>query len=77
MRAFDEIVHFLTSGPTLEQILEFEPSWETQQRVRELMDVHNAGYLSSDEQFELDEYARVWHFVQSLKSRAERRLQSV
>ena len=77
MRAYDEIVRFLTSGPTLEQILEFEPSSATQQRVRQLMDDNRAGYLSSDEKFELDEYARVSHFVQSLKQRAERRLHSV
>jgi len=75
--AFDEILDFITSGPTLEQIIDFAPSEKTSKRVHYLLEAQDNGTLSPDEKAELEEFARADHFMEMLKVRARRRLDGV
>jgi hypothetical protein len=74
MRAHDEVVKFLTSGPTLTQIIDFEPSKNTRRRIAELEEHGETQQLTPDEAFELREFNRALSFIQRLKQRAMRRL---
>lgn len=74
LRAYDEYLEFLTSSPTLEQIVAFEPSARTLARTQQLFDAHDAGMLTSDEQTELDEHAKAVYFMEMIKIRARRKL---
>jgi hypothetical protein len=71
----DEVIDFLASGPTPEQILALHPSDAVQQRISALLDRNRSSTLTADEQTELDEYLRLDHFVTLLKARARQKLQ--
>jgi hypothetical protein len=71
---FDEILDFLASSPTPEQIVDFHPSSRLQLRLRDLLDRNRNDELNSDEQIELDEFSRMNHFMSMLKIRARKRL---
>lgn len=71
---YDEVLEFLISAPTPEQIIAFRPPEATQARLRYLLDTNRAGTLTAEEQMELDEYSRVEHFVRMLKIKAHEKL---
>ncbi len=73
-RAIDEILDFVTTAPTLEQIVEFAYSNETVERVTYLNERQNEGELTREEQDELREFDRAAHVMEQLKIRARRRL---
>lgn len=75
--AFDELLDFITSGPTLEEIIDFSLSEKTAARVTYLLEAQDSGKLSPDEKSELEEFARAEHFIEMLKVRAQRRLDRV
>ena len=64
---FDEILDFIASSPTPEQIVEFHPSSRLQLRLRDLLDRNRNENLSADERVELDEFSRMNHFMSMLK----------
>jgi hypothetical protein len=72
--AYRELLDFLTSQPSLEQIVNFSPSEQAVERLRYLIRISRERVLNVDERFELDEYTRMDHFMQMLKRRARRRL---
>lgn len=74
---FDEILDFLASTPTPEQIVAFHPSEALQSRLHELLDRNREGILSDDESAELDEFSRMNHLMSMLKIRARKRIASV
>lgn len=53
--AYDEVVAFLSRGPSREEIASFHLSNATTARVRELLRKNSAGTLTSDEADELDQ----------------------
>jgi hypothetical protein len=67
---FDEVIDFLVSAPTPEQIIAFGPSDALQARVRYLLDANRNATLTAEERAELDEFARLNHFMSMLKARA-------
>jgi hypothetical protein len=71
----DEIIDFLASGPTPEQILALRPSEAVQQRISALLDRNRSSTLTAEEHRELDEYLRLDHFVTLLKARTRQKLQ--
>ncbi len=71
---FDEILDFLASTPTPEQIVEFHPSERLQLRLRDLLDRNQHGNLKSEEIAELDDFSRMNHLMSMLKIRARKRL---
>jgi len=74
MPAYDEILDFVTSAPKLEQIIAYEHSNETIERVEYLKQAEEQGALTEDEQDELQEFRRASDFMEQLKLRARRRL---
>ncbi|MEH2085340.1 hypothetical protein [Nostoc sp.] len=62
------ILDFLASNPTPEQIAEFKPTPEMQERLRILLTRSNAGELTPTELKELDEYERIEHLVVMIKA---------
>ena len=74
MKAYDEYLEFLTSGPSLDDIIDFRPSSETRARAQYLFDNHDADLLSYEEHQELSEYAKAVYFMEMIKLRARRKL---
>jgi hypothetical protein len=62
------ILDFLASNPTPEQIAEFKPTPEMQERLRTLLTRSQAGELTSTELQELDEYERIEHLIVMIKA---------
>ena len=68
--AFDEMVDFLASGPTPQQIVAFKVSPATQARLEELLEKNAEGGLTGDEAAELEVYEQINHIMILLKARA-------
>jgi hypothetical protein len=75
LAAWDELDDFLTSSPSLQQILDYRPSEEAQARVRELLQMNRDGSLSEDDTAELDDYLALENFMRHLKIKALSKLQ--
>ena len=73
---FDEILDFLASTPTPEQIIAFQPPEHLQQRLTYLLEQNQRSGLSAQEQVELDEFLRINRLMSRLKLRARRKLAS-
>lgn len=71
---FDEIVEFLASSPTAEQLVSYQPPVALQQRLSELLDKNRSSRLSETEQTELDEFLRWNRFMSRLKLKARKRI---
>ncbi|HVU09860.1 MAG TPA: hypothetical protein VHD90_01230 [Phototrophicaceae bacterium] len=72
----DEVLGFLLSSPTPEQIIVFHASDAAQQRLRYLLDSSREGTLSDVEHAELEEASQINHFVTRLKAKAHQTLQN-
>jgi hypothetical protein len=68
----DEVLTFLLSAPTPQQVVDFHASDVAQQRLRYLLDANREGILSAEERAELDEASQINHFVTLLKARAHK-----
>lgn len=73
--AWDELLDFLLTAPTPQQIVEYRASGILQERARYLLDRNRSGHLTEEEQNEIEELSRSNHFVIMLKARAHQRLQ--
>lgn len=71
---FDEVLDFLASTPTPEQVIAFQPSETLQSRMSDLIDRNHRGHLTAAEQAELEECSRLNHFMSMLKVRVRNRL---
>lgn len=74
--AYREIIELLAGGPTPQQILDFQPSDEAQQRVRELLGKNQNGTLKPQEEAELEHYTHIEHLMRLVKARARTYLQT-
>ncbi len=71
---FDEILTFIASSPSVDQIIAFEPSDTLTQRLHDLLDQNSDGNLTAEQREELDEFQRMNHFLKMLKIKARLRL---
>jgi hypothetical protein len=71
---YSEVLDFLTSGPTLEQIAEFKVSQPLQDRVEELLDKNRESGLTEQEADEMNTFLRINHIMILLKARAHKAL---
>jgi hypothetical protein len=69
--AFDELIDYLIEKATPQEIIAFMPSAKAQLRATELLDKNNAGTLSADEQFELEQLRQYDAILTKLKLRAQ------
>jgi hypothetical protein len=68
-----ELIDFLTSTPTPEAILAFQPSDPLEQRLIELLERNQQTILTAEERVELDEFLRMNHFINMLKIHARQK----
>jgi hypothetical protein len=73
--AYEEILDFVTSAPTLQQIVSFTHSTQTLERVAWLEEAARNETISAEELLELREFQKAAAFIDQLKIRASRRLQ--
>lgn len=66
----DEVLNFLMTSPSPQQIAAFHASEAAQYRLRQLLDANRAGNLSEEEAAELEEASQLNHLVMLLKARA-------
>jgi len=66
----DEVLDFLVSSPSPEQILSIHPSESAQERLRYLLDASRNNALSDMERVELDSAMQLEHLMRRLKLRA-------
>lgn len=65
-----EVIEFLSRGPTFEEVLAYHASERSQERLRRLLALSEAGLLKEAEHRELDELERIEHILVMLKARA-------
>ena len=70
----DEVLGFLLSSPTPQQIIAFHASDIAQARLRALLDANRSGTLTDSERAELEEASQINHFVTLLKAKAHQTL---
>lgn len=70
----DEVLDFLLSAPTPEQILALHPSPQAQTRIGYLLYGNRNGTLTDQECAELDSYLQVEYFVRRLKICAQMKI---
>jgi len=63
-----EIITFLSEGPTVEEVLVFHVSEQSQERLRRLLGLSRLGLLTPNEQAELDELQQIEHIMIMLKA---------
>ena len=66
----DEVMAFLLSSPTPQQIIDFRASDMAQLRLRYLLDANRNKTLTPDEEAELDVASNVNQFMMTLKAKA-------
>lgn len=71
---YADVLDFLTTTPTPEQIIEFQPSESLKQRMSELLELNRHDRLGTQERQELDEFLRLNHFMSMLKLHARQKL---
>ena len=67
-----EIIDFLTSGPTPEQIIDFKISESAQKRLEDLLDKNREAELTREERAEMDQYLQFSHAMILLKASSRR-----
>lgn len=70
----DEILDFLLSQPTPEQVINLRASESAQSRLRYLLDGNRDNTLNDGERAELDAYIQLDNLVTRLKIRAREKL---
>jgi hypothetical protein len=74
VRAYEEVVEFIAAGTSPGEIIAFQPSEETRQRVADLIYREKTTGLNPDEESELDHYMQLEHLMRLAKARARRHL---
>jgi hypothetical protein len=72
--AYDEMLEFLTSRPTPDQIIAFRPSHAVEERIHDLLEANRNGTLTTDQRAELDEFEQIEHLMRRLKIHAHSKL---
>jgi hypothetical protein len=72
--AVEELILFLASKPSPEEIIAFRPSEKSQERLRELLDTNREGSLTGEEEAELDSLEQLDLVFALIKVAARRKL---
>ncbi len=72
IRAYNEIVDFIAAGTTPQAVAAFSASFETKERVAELINLEKIVGLSADERSELDHYLEIEHLMRLAKAKARK-----
>lgn len=72
--AYEEIVDFIAAGATPMDVITFQPSEATKERVANLIHREKTQELSADETAELNHYMEAEHIMRLAKARARERI---
>ena len=72
--AYLELIDFLASGTTPEDLVRFRPSEQAQRRVSDLIAGRHSGVLSDEEESELEDFLQLEHILILAKAQARRYL---
>ena len=75
-KSYDEIIDLLARGASSAEILAFQLSEDTQERVRFLLERNSADELTAEEASELDLLGEFGHVMQLVKLRAQEYLKT-
>lgn len=67
---YNEVINFILTQPSAEEIAKFKVSESTQARLRELLEKNREDELNASEKAELDAYQEIGHLMILLKARA-------
>jgi hypothetical protein len=70
VQTVSEIINFLSTGPSPEEVAAYTVSKRSQERLCRLLTLNEANLLSPEEQSELDEIEQIEHIMTMLKARA-------
>lgn len=73
-RLFDEIVDFLASAPSTDELIAYQLPEHLDERLHELLDRNSNEGLTPDERDELQEFLRLDHLLTMVKLKARLRL---
>lgn len=73
-RVYEEIVNFIASGTSPNDVASFSASPEIRDRVSDLLHREKTTGLSPDEQSELGHYLELEHLMRLAKARARRHI---
>jgi len=73
---FTEIADFITSQPTLEEIVAYRISASQQDYIDNLLERNREGQLSAEERQEMESFLAVSHLMSLAKAKARLKLQS-
>lgn len=71
---YEEVIDFIAAGTTPSDIVSFQPSPESKERVSFLIEREKTEGLSPDEKSELDHYMQLEHIMRLAKARARQYL---
>ncbi len=74
MKAYEEVIDFIASGPSPGSIVSFRPSPDASERVAALIEREKTTSLPSEEKAELDHDIELEHIMRLAKARARQRL---
>ncbi len=70
IKAYEEVVDFIAAGTTPQNVIDFRPSEESQNRVSDLLFREKNSELTPGERSELDHYMQMEHLMRLAKARA-------
>jgi hypothetical protein len=71
---YEEIIDFISAGPTSSGVASWQPSDQAKAEVERLVNAAKEGTLSSDERVELNHYLELEHVMRMAKAKARARL---
>ena len=69
----DDVADFLASAPSREALLTYHPSGQAQERFNSLLDKSKKGMLSTEEEWELNQFEHLEVLMQAVKARLRTR----
>jgi hypothetical protein len=67
---YEEVLEFLSQGPSAQEIIAFRPGPKAQERFDHLLDINRERPLTVEEEEELDHYIRIEQMMSLLKAKA-------
>ena len=74
MNAFEEVVEFFATSPSVSHLANFQASAESRARVERLISKSKNEGLSPEEKLELDDFLQLEHLMRMVKARARKKL---
>ena len=74
MKAYEEIIEFIASGTTPDNVAAFRPSEEAKERVADLIQREKDSQISAEEESELNHYLQLEHLMRLAKARAHQHI---